>query len=150
PAGQRFGLDGVDAVVTEFTPEGVAVRRFGGRGVLTQPIRLAADERGILVLDERAHRLVELGLDGRIRSSWEYAALGLALPRGLTIDPRGRVLVADEALPALVAFERDLSPIGRLLDAGKEGGPLPFRPSDVATGADGGVYVYDASQGRVR
>src|SRR5436190_21752620 len=113
PDGRRFGLDVGDSVVTELTADGTAVRRFGA-GLLGQPIRLAADDRGVLVLDDRAHSLIELGPDGRQRGAWPYTSLGLGLPRGVAIDSRGRVLVADEALPALVAFDRDMRPLGRV------------------------------------
>jgi hypothetical protein len=150
PDGRRFALDAVDRVVTEFRPDGRPVRRFGGPDRLVAPTRLAADERGVLVLDEGGQRLVRFDPDGRFRSEHDFRALGLKLPRGLAFDGAGRLLVADEAQASLFAFGPDMAPLGRPLEPA--GGPAgrPFRPSDVEVGSDGRVYVYDATAGLAR
>jgi len=86
-----------------------------------------------------------------VRGSHDWKSLGLIHPRGVTIDGAGRIVVADEGQASLIVFDRDFRPAGRLLTIETEPDRnAPFRPTDVRTGPDGGIYTYDGTTGRAR
>jgi sugar lactone lactonase YvrE len=152
PDGRVFATDRPGQRVAEFGPDGAFVANWGGPSSLSAPAAAAADQRGLLVVDAEGRRIVEFDKDRRPRRSIEWSTLGLGLPRAIAIAGDGRVLVADEGGASLFVFDRELQPIGKLVDlANERDRNQPFRPSDVAVGPDGSVVVYDGSSvGRLR
>ena len=152
PNGHFFVTDRSNRRVSEFDRDWMPVALWGDRSVFRSPIAAAADGERLVVLDAGAGRLIELGADRRVRRSRSYAELGLANPRALAFDRDGNLIVADEALPALVLLDRDLSAPRRLIDATTDPDRArPLRPTDVRVGADGAIFAYEAgSAGRVR
>ncbi|HEY3110227.1 MAG TPA: hypothetical protein VGL23_15810, partial [Chloroflexota bacterium] len=150
PDGHAFALDGRARVVTEFDANGQILRQFGASS-LTGPTRLAADERGVVVLDEAARRFVEFDRGGAPGATYSVQELGLAAPRGLVFDGVGGVLIPDEAQASVARFDREFRPRDRLFAPSTERDPTrPFRPNDARVGPDGAVVAYDATSGRLR
>jgi sugar lactone lactonase YvrE len=135
----------IDAVLTLEKPAiGSAPRPIG--------VAFAGDDR-IVVSDANNHRVVVLGLDGRLLNSFGTGTRaggsdGLNVPGGLAIDGEGYIYVVDTLNGRVVkltpeaAFVRDFA---RLADTA---GSLA-RPKGVAVDAAGRIFVSDGLQAAI-
>jgi hypothetical protein len=141
-AGRRYAADAYTNRVAEWDQDGYLVGAWGDGSVLDRPIAVAADERGLVVVDLKAPagRVVLFGPDRAVRATYSAAELGLRAPRQVAINANGEVVIDDEALPTPRVFDRELKPLRALADAQR-----PLAVTDVGTAADGSVYVYSAA-----
>jgi DNA-binding beta-propeller fold protein YncE len=153
-AGHRYASDAYTNRITEWNQDGYLAGTWGDGGVLDRPISVAADQRGLLVVDLKSPggRLVVFGPDRVVRGSYEPSQLGLRAPRQVAINANGEVVVVDEALPSPLVFDRDLNPLRQLAPPASAGEQRGSAVTDVGTAADGSVYLYSAaaSEGWVR
>jgi len=87
----------------------------------------------------------ELSDAPRSLSSREKNAYGAVFsqPRSVQVDTRGRVYVLDAEYKKVVVFNRD-GGLNKVILGGEGRGPGEFiRPSGLALGSDGSVFVYD-------
>jgi sugar lactone lactonase YvrE len=115
PDGDLVVLDALNARVQVLHPDGSFVRMFGERGTaigsFMMPKGLAVDGFGhVYVTDGRAHRFIIFDLQGNYLLSigahggavgGQIAPGMLALPKGVSADPNGEILIVD-SLNAMV------------------------------------------------
>jgi sugar lactone lactonase YvrE len=170
---RRVSSSGVVSVVAGSGPTG-ALSGIGGPAVsatLRRPVGVAVDASGaVYVTDYLASMVFRIGADGvltRIAGSGVYADsgdgglavnAGLKGPWGVAVDAAGNVYVADQDAGRV----RKISPSGvistiagtGLSGFGGDGGPAVAaqlaRPTGLAVGADGSVYVADTWNNRIR
>ena len=165
---RRVGLDGIITTVA-----GNGVRGIGGDGglateaQLNNPDSIAVGPDGSLFISE-VNRVRRVGLDGIISTvvgdgnfqsqgdGGPAAAAQVAGPHGIAFGPDGAIFIAE------YAGVRRIEPggiISRAAGTGNEGysgdgGPATAanlgRPSDVAVGADGSLFIADFTGQRVR
>ncbi|RYC18733.1 hypothetical protein EUU22_04285, partial [Ciceribacter ferrooxidans] len=81
--------------------------------------------RGALHYDADGHRLGQIGQDA-----------GTFRPRGIGVDPAGRVYIADTGHARVLLLSSD----GNILQTiGGDGAPILNQPTDVAISVDGSV-----------
>lgn len=121
----------------------------GGGGALQAPFSLAlTPSHRLMVLDSDAGQIDQYALDGALVSSSDLA-LHLGHARGIAIDAKGQVLVADPAMNAVVTLSADLTLVGTQAGAGDGSAQLFSQPSAVASSNDGSTYVVDSQNGRI-
>lgn len=138
-----FGCtEDVDVRATGPVPSAVVFGRPGnidGRFDYPRAIALDADRGRVYVVDKTA-RIQRFDLDGRFERSWTMPRSENGKPTGVTIDPEGRVVVADTHQHRIAIF----SPDGELVETFGEYGEGPGQfiyPTDVAIAADGTWFV---------
>lgn len=150
--GRRYLVDRANRRVAEFDRQDRETARWGDRTSLVSPIAAAVDDAGMLVIDGGARTIVRFDRERRLVETRSWTELGLGLPRALAIGRDGTVVVADESPTALVAFDRGLGAMRRLVDAaGDPERDRPFRFGGVRVASDGSYVAYEGEQGsRVR
>ena len=111
-------------------------------GWLQKPRTAAFDADDHLYLCDLTDRIQVFDRDGRYLRGWRTPALNVDGPSGLTIDRKGRLLVADTHFYRVLVYGRD----GELLQQIGDGvqGNTPGRfgyPTDVVTDRAGNFYV---------
>jgi hypothetical protein len=121
----------------------------GANGPLQTPYSLAvAPDGNLLVLDSDAGRVLEYAVSGKLlRSSSPSLTLGHS--RGIAVDARGQVLVADPAADAVFTLGADLSVVSIRPSTGPGQSQLFSQPSAITVGPDGGRYIVDSQNDRV-
>jgi DNA-binding beta-propeller fold protein YncE len=116
-----------------------------------RPMGLAADRaRGVLVIaDTGNHRLLLVDSTGRSRGGIPCAAdeaqgRSICEPRSVALDPRGRLVVVDGAARGIEVLTATGSRLAVLDPAPPEA--IGSRPSAVAVGGSGRIYVVYAGQ----
>jgi len=153
--GNIWTTDSRDHLVRKFTPDGQLLMSIGKRGVagdnsstdsFNRPNAVALAPNGdIFVCDgyENA-RIVQFNSKGefiRIIGGVEGSEPGqLALPHGVALDSRGRILVSDSDNQRVSVF----GPSGNFIETW----PVPSRGNMITT-ADDTVYVSDVNAGSV-
>ena len=155
PDGSIWASDPQAHVVHKFSPDGNIVMTLGKKGVagndssrdaFNEPNGMGFAPNGdIYVSDGYVNsRVVHFSADGtfvRIIGGKKGSAPGeLQVPHGVTIDPQGRVIVADSGNKRLSVFDKD----GRFVKVIA----APSRGGVVAT-KDGTIYVSDVNAGVV-
>jgi ABC-type branched-subunit amino acid transport system substrate-binding protein len=137
-------------------------------------VGLATDSQGNVYVAEHGHRIRRISPDGTVSTMAGTGIAGHAdgpastaqfnMPRGLTVDVAGSVYVADTfnycirvirpARPGASSSEGTVSTLAGVGEAGYRDGPAAQaqfdRPTGVALGAGGIVYVADSGNNRVR
>ena len=176
---RRVGLDGV---ITTFA--GTGTGGFSGDGgpaaqaLLNRPFGVAVDTKGVVyIADTESHRIRRVGTDGIIMTfagsgptgptEWQGSFSGdggpaaqarLNFPRGVTVDDKGNIYIADRDNHRI----RRVGPDGIITtfagtgktDFSGDGGPAAqarlMRPSGVAVDAKEVVYIADSGNDRIR
>ena len=166
---------GRDGVIT--TLAGTGNRDFGGDGAqarfaaLSQPSGVAVDGQGnVYIADRGNNRVRKVGKDGKIETvagtlsggfSGDGGAAtqaGLDSPRGVAVDSRGNVYIADWGNRRVRRVGAD-GMISTFAGTGKagysgDGGPATQAdlrdPSGVSLDAQGNLFIADTGNGRVR
>ena len=140
--------------IQRFGPDGRAMGVWGGEpgsapGLFTSPMGVAVAPDGtVFVADTGNHRVKLLASDGTVVGMWQAAQMGLserAEPAALCLAPDGTLVIADRV-------------DGRLVRLSSSGAPLATwersrsfdRPTGVAIGAAGDVFVTEPMRGAVR
>lgn len=160
-----------------YGPDGQLVRSLGGfgngSGQLYEPRGVAADAQGNLyVADTWNARVVKFSPAGEPLGSWgsgdqdlgdgrratitdgtqagnDASPLGLFGPRGVAVDARGNVYVADTGNKRVVVTDGEGAFLYQFGYAGSEPGAFN-EPTGVAVDEQGNVYVADTWNGRVQ
>jgi DNA-binding beta-propeller fold protein YncE len=149
------GKDGKGQQVMEFSPEGQLLLTLGKAGVagdgtdtFNRPSGVVVAANGdIFVADghggESNARVVKFSKDGKFIKTWGKKGTGpgeFGELHGITIDPKGRVLVADRGNNRIQVFDQD----GNFLDQWTQFG----RPSEIFVDKKGTIYVPDNTDTR--
>ncbi|MFV9506273.1 MAG: flippase activity-associated protein Agl23 [Oscillochloridaceae bacterium umkhey_bin13] len=175
--GQLYLADTGGHRIHVYSPTGELVRSFGSFGSaadqLYEPRGLAIDNQGNLyVADTWNARVVKYGPDGRVLATWgsgsqdladgrratitdgdptrnEANPLGFFGPRGIAVDNRGNVYIADTGNKRVIVTDDEGTFLYQIGSAGA--GPGQFNePTSVAVDAQGNLYVADTWNGRVQ
>jgi DNA-binding beta-propeller fold protein YncE len=119
------------------------------RGALTQPVAMAYDPAGrLLVSDSSSSRIVVFSSSGTYKG--EFGAGHFSRPCGMAYDAtRRRLLVVDAGAHQLVAMTLDGKEIARIGGRGSRPGEFNY-PTFVAVDAAGRVFVSDTLNFRVQ
>ena len=131
--GQRAAPSAVPAIATVGGPG-------SEQGQFATPRAAAWDPRGMLYVVDKTGRIQKFDGAGKLLNTWSTPESEKGRPTGLTVDPKGELLVADTHYHRVLRY----SPDGELLSQfGAEGsGPGQFLyPTSIAIGPDGSLYV---------
>jgi len=157
--GKVFATDRYQVFV--FTTEGEYITQFGrpgaGEGDLDHPNGITVTDGGVVYVADSNHaRVSAFSADGK--HIWTFGTIPrgpettqagpLGLPRGLTVGPDGRVLVADSFHFGLVALDRDGAKMQSYGTRGSTPGTFNF-PNDVEV-LDQSFVVADKGNDRVQ
>ncbi len=160
-----------------YGPDGQLIRSLGGQGgalgELYEPRGVAVDAQGNLyVADTWNARIVKYDPQGRAVAAWgsgeqdlgdgrratitegdparnAAAPLGLFGPRGVAVDARGNVYIADTGNRRIIVTDSDGAFLYQFGSAGA--GPGQFNePTSLAVDAQGNLYVADTWNSRVQ
>jgi DNA-binding beta-propeller fold protein YncE len=111
-------------------------------GWLHKPRVAAFDADDHIYLADLTDRIQVFDRDGKFLRAWRTPALNVDGPSGLTVDPNGRLLVADTHFYRVLVYDRE----GRILQQLGDGvqGTTPGRfgyPTDVVVDSKGNFYV---------
>ena len=129
-------------------------------GTFSEPWGVAVGPDGsVYVTDTWNHRIQKFTADGKPIMSWgQYgqptidnpaSASSLWGPRGIAVDARGHILVADTGNKRIVIFDKDGNYITEFGTGGFDPGQFD-EPVGVAVAASGTVYVTDTWNQRVQ
>lgn len=129
-------------------------------GTFNEPWGVAVGPDGsVYVTDTWNHRIQKFTQDGRFIKTWgQYgqpvleileSASSLWGPRGIAVDARGRVLVADTGNKRIVVFDKDGNYLTEFGTAGFDPGQFD-EPVGIAIAPSGTVYVTDTWNQRVQ
>jgi DNA-binding beta-propeller fold protein YncE len=120
------------------------IQSIGGPGSddghFATPRATAWDPRGFLYVVDKTARIQKFDASGKFLRSWSTPESEKGRPTGLTVDPKGEILVADTHYHRVLRY----TPDGALLSQfGSEGsGPGQFLyPTSIAVGPDGSLYI---------
>jgi serine/threonine protein kinase len=150
-----FVLDQTNDLVQVLDEEGRFLRQFGGPapedGGFGRPWGIFVAGDRVLVTDNSAASVAVFTLEGELVGRWGTDVSGapgaMKNPRGLVVDPLGRVFVASNAPAGIQAYDLQ----GRFLgayDPTTSGGSVEF-PMDLALGPDGRIWVTPNFQRKV-
>ncbi|HSN89705.1 MAG TPA: hypothetical protein VLS93_00620 [Anaeromyxobacteraceae bacterium] len=155
--GERlFAVDPPRHEVVELSPDGAAVRRFGGLGEtggsLHFPTAIAAAPDGtLLVVDALNFRVARFTPEGAFLGAFGSPGEtdgAFARPKGVAVSPSGAVFVSDAQRDLVLAFRAD-GTFDHALGASGSGPGLFALPAGLAV-AGGRLVVADSQNGRVQ
>lgn len=132
-----------------FDEDGGLLGGWGGRGSghfgLREPSGISISGDRVLIADTWNGRVALFDVDG----DWKGSVGGFFGPRGVALDPAGRIWVADTGNHKVLAYD-DLGKPAKTV-GGKGSGPLQFSsPVGIAVGPSGRVYVADTGNARIQ
>lgn len=146
-----------DHRILVYGPDGT-YRTALGKGVLSYPNAIVPGPDGALwVSDSNNGRLAVIERDGKVTTlvSRGVGDGDLGLPRGVSVDDQGRLLVVDTTDHMVRVFTVGATPtahptyVGSFGDEGQEDGKFTF-PNGLATDTRGRVYVTDRENNRIQ
>lgn len=169
PDGSIYVADGNNHRVQKFNRDGQFIASIGSpsgaidnppAGQFNEPWDVAVAKDGtIYVADTWNHRIQKFSPDGKFETMWGtlgdtggQASGGEGVfygPRGIAIDPDGRVLVADTGNKRVQIFDKDGQFITQFGGGGLEPGRLD-EPVGIAADAQGRIAVADTWNGRIQ
>jgi DNA-binding beta-propeller fold protein YncE len=137
--------------VAVFDAKGRLLRSITSRlnGSLLAPFSLAVTPQGhLLVLDSEAGAVIEYDAAGTpLRESSQSLSLGHA--RGIAVDAKGDVLVADPAANAVYTLSSDFTLVHTEAASAGAAAHLFDQPSAVAVAPNGAIFVMDNQNSRI-
>ncbi len=132
-----------------FTPEGKLIRTWGSfgedPGQFKRPQSLAISGERVYVADACNHRIQVFSLDGKLLNSWG----DLKYPYGVSIDPKGNVIVAQYGRHCVSKFDPEGRPIASAGHPGTGPADLNTPWSALPIGGDR-IAVVDSGNHRVQ
>jgi DNA-binding beta-propeller fold protein YncE len=121
-------------------PDKIIGERGLGPGQFVRPRAAAAGPDGTVYVVDMTARIQRFSPEGEFQMWWQMPEWDKGKPTGLTVDARGRLLVADTHYHRVIVYDRDGQ---ELLRFGSEGtGPGEFLlTTDVVVDASGNFYV---------
>ena len=117
---------------------------FGDRGLgpgqFVYPRALATAPDGCVFVVDKSARIQRFGPEGEFETGWQMPEWEAGKPTGLTVDDRGRVLVADTHYHRVLIFDRDGHELARFGSLGEACGQFMY-PTAVAVAHEGWLYV---------
>ena len=147
-------------MVVKFDPNGTQLATYNGTGpmALENPMDMAIDEDGYMYVIDTDYqdtvpyeRVVVLDRNGTYSHDFGSRGNGpgqLQGARGISIDGRGLLYVADTGNDRLQLFETD-GTLVEIYDGTGPGGEVLSRPTSVAFDDMGGVFVVDSGNDRI-
>ncbi|HYN40367.1 MAG TPA: DUF2298 domain-containing protein, partial [Thermoanaerobaculia bacterium] len=147
--GRLWVTDFGNSRVRVFDREGGSLGGWGGRGSgqhgLREPSGISIRGDRILIADTWNGRAALFDVDG----GWKGSAEGFFGPRGVALDPAGRIWVVDTGNHRVLVYDDLGKPPVTL--GGQGSGPLQFSsPVGIAVGPSGRVYVADTGNARIQ
>lgn len=157
--GNLYFLDQNKLQVLVYSPDYSLKLKFGkkgpGQGQFEALADIAIDHEGFIYVTDQDNRCIPVQVfdqQGRFIRGWGKHDVGLenfSLPAGITVDDKGRVIVADTIKQDIKVFNR----MGKLLfnfgGFGVQPGAVLF-PTDVAVDEQGLIYVVEKVGRRVQ
>lgn len=154
--GNLFVGDSGNGEVLSFDPKGRLRFRFGNKGVgqneFTSIMAIAVTAEDIVVSDAAGLGVQVFDRRGRFRRGWGRHELGrenVSLPGGLSVDPKGRIALADSLRHEVKLYRPDGQLIGQYCGMGSGPGEVLY-PSDLAFDGHGHLIVADTGNARVQ
>jgi DNA-binding beta-propeller fold protein YncE len=121
-----------------------AIRIIGGpgsdEGRFATPRATAWDPRGFLYVVDKTARIQKFDADGKLLKVWSTPESEKGRPTGLTVDPKGDVLVADTHYHRVLRFSSEGALLAEFGTEGSAPGQFLY-PTCIAIGPDGSLYV---------
>jgi len=167
PDGTFYVADSRNHRIQHFTAEGQIIKAWGSfadisagaapGGTLNEPWGVAvAPDGSVYVSDTWNHRIQKFDADGKFIKMWGTFGQSdvnnpsaLYGPRGISVDAKGRVYIADTGNKRIVVFDSDGKFVAQFGTEGFEVGQFS-EPVDVKLDAQDNVYVTDTWNQRVQ
>jgi len=121
-----------------------SIRTIGGpgsdEGRFATPRATAWDPRGFLYVVDKTARIQKFDAEGKFLKGWSTPSSEKGRPTGLTVDPRGDVLVADTHYHRVLRYSAEGELRSEFGTEGSAPGQFLY-PTCIAIGADGQLYV---------
>jgi hypothetical protein len=147
--GRLWVTDFGNSRIRVFDQDGGSLGGWGGRGSghhgLREPSGISIRGDRVVVADTWNGRVALFDVDG----GWKGSVEGFFGPRGVALDPAGRIWVADTGNHRVLVYDDLGKPPVTL--GGQGSGPLQFSsPVGIAVGPSGRVYVADTGNARIQ
>jgi DNA-binding beta-propeller fold protein YncE len=109
-------------------------------GRFATPRAVAWDPRGFLYVVDKTARIQKFDSDGKFLKTWSTPSSEKGRPTGLTVDPKGDVLVADTHYHRVLRYSSEGELISEFGVEGSEPGQFLY-PTCIAVAPDGSLYV---------
>lgn len=145
--GNIYGVDLVDAEIEKYAPTGAFITAWGsqgsGEGQFDSPTGIAIDAaNNIYVADRNNHRIQKFTSNGDFLAAWTPDDDLWGFPASVAVDDAGYIYAT-----SIRVYK--LGPDGTLLDIWGEVDDITGS-GDIAVGADGDVYAWDANNTMLR
>jgi len=142
--GRVYATDAFHNRVTIFAPDGAVLSELDYEG-FEGPRYLAVDPGGRLYVSDYGRKIWVFESDGAFADEWSVDFV----PRGIDVDPLGRILVAENTHDQVVAFDAAGHELFRIGEHGSDPGELDD-VNDAKGAPDGSIYIVDRFNARIQ
>jgi len=121
-------------------PEKIFGEQGLGPGQFVYPRAISVAPDGCVFVVDKTARIQRFSLDGEFETSWQMPLWTAGKPTGITVDDRGRILVADTHYHQVIIYDRDGNELSRFGSLGEGAGQFIY-PTCAVIGPDGDYYV---------
>lgn len=126
--------------IADRQPDFIFGDRGLGHGQMVYPRAMALGPDGCIFVIDKTARIQRFSPDGEFETCWQMPEWEAGQPTGLSVDPAGRVLVADTHYFRIIMFDRDGNELARFGSMGTGDGEFLLTTVAVADG-NGRIYV---------